>query len=525
MYRVLIVDDENLIVDSLHEYIYSRRSEEYDIVKACSAGAAYGILQRMRIDIVITDIQMPGIDGIQLHESIRNYWSACRTIFLTAHDKFEYAYYANKNENTWFILKSEGFESVLRLLDEVAKDITRSLIRQKMLENSGLSAGEDKESELLKTTFLMNLITNSSRIGDRLQDEFNRLGFSFDASLPFYAVLIKLGNHSDGCGEEKIGNVVSYVRSCFADRFHLCFLRLDRTGLMVFFQSISGNQPDAKYIDGIFELIHEPLEKITNESIGIVLSGNALPWDEACPCYRSMIKCLEYHKGFGDLIICSVNEEERRKEKLMYCIEQVLLCPKDDAPFAIKESMERMMQILSEADDCVEKNRYLQKALYAAALNADIQRLHQFKQLANELEHCEAVSAEKVCSILCDLYQNSGEDRHQNNILSLTLERIDQYMEEHYAEDISLADIAGYVYLSASYVSRIYKKMCGINIIERLQQIRIRKSRELLSETNIKVQDVALSVGFNSPRYFCSVFKKNTGYTPQEYREKYTVLQ
>ena len=101
------------------------------------------------------------------------------------------------------------------------------------------------------------------------------------------------------------------------------------------------------------------------------------------------------------------------------------------------------------------------------------------------------------------------------------LESAKGYINNNYNNDISLSDVAGYVYLSTSHFARAFKKQYGISPIQYLLGIRIEKAKTLLEETNLKVGDIASSVGFSAQQRFNDIFKKHLGVSPSEYRQKY----
>ena len=96
MYRILIVDDEPMIVEGLCALFEEQDAVQLEVYKACLAAEALGIMNRRRIDILLTDIRMPAVSGIELMQRVRANWPACRIIFLTAFEEFEYAYAALK---------------------------------------------------------------------------------------------------------------------------------------------------------------------------------------------------------------------------------------------------------------------------------------------------------------------------------------------------------------------------------------------------------------------------------------------
>jgi len=109
----------------------------------------------------------------------------------------------------------------------------------------------------------------------------------------------------------------------------------------------------------------------------------------------------------------------------------------------------------------------------------------------------------------------------KGNKLYEILESAKTYIDKNYNTDISLSDIAGYVYISTSHFARAFKKCYDISPIQYLLGVRIEKAKELLEDTNLKVGDIASSVGFSAQQRFNDIFKKHLGLSPSEYRQSF----
>ena len=104
--------------------------------------------------------------------------------------------------------------------------------------------------------------------------------------------------------------------------------------------------------------------------------------------------------------------------------------------------------------------------------------------------------------------------------VSDTVQSIQRYIQEHYAEDISLQTLANQFFLHPNYLSQLFTEKTGRNFIDYLTQVRMEKAQGLLRDTGLRVYDISQMVGYESPKYFSKVFKEVTGCTPKEYRDR-----
>jgi two-component system response regulator YesN len=118
------------------------------------------------------------------------------------------------------------------------------------------------------------------------------------------------------------------------------------------------------------------------------------------------------------------------------------------------------------------------------------------------------------------LHQISSSRQNKANSI---IEKADQYILEHYNEDISLDDIARHVNLSSYYFSRFYKNSTGTSFSDKMVMVRMEKAKELLKREELSIKDVSFMVGYVDPNYFSKIFKKSTGYNASEYKKMYGI--
>jgi len=185
MYNVLIVDDERFCVDGLFNVISSKMMD-LDLYKAYSGMEALELLSRNRMDIVISDINMPGLSGLELQNAIISRWPCCKTIFLTGYDDFNYAREAIRRQGTDYILKMEGDETVLAALQRAMDKIRMEEQNQKLVKK----AKEDlkKYSPYLKRALLQELLLGMNYTQDELEEQFIEFNIELDSRQPVWLV-------------------------------------------------------------------------------------------------------------------------------------------------------------------------------------------------------------------------------------------------------------------------------------------------------------------------------------------------
>ena len=171
MYRMLVVDDEPLIVNSLCSSI--EQNFDVELYRANSAFNAMTLLQKMRCDVVITDISMPVMNGLELLKWIRGVWPQCYVLLLTAYDKFDYAYESMKYDRVQYILKVESYA----VIHQSIQNILDKLDAEKKQEQAFIQLGSYMEQ--MKPLMKADMASRLLRFGVPLpgQDLLDSVGF------------------------------------------------------------------------------------------------------------------------------------------------------------------------------------------------------------------------------------------------------------------------------------------------------------------------------------------------------------
>lgn len=539
MYRLLIVDDEEIITDGLYNVFRRFMPEQLDVCKAYSGQEALNWMSRTRIDIVLADIAMPGMSGLDLAREIQIYWPRCRVIFLTGHSEFDYAYRAFQMKNVRYLLKTEGYTKLQELVREMVLDLDRARLESLLLEQS---REQVLAFEMMtQGDYLRYLLQESGKhCADRagLVREFRTLNIDLDPANPVVLILGRL-SYPEGKTYTERSGILARVRTIWDSYLSEQTRSIgitDRYGDVIWFVQPSrqaGEKFDGhmiRYVEGTLELVQEACLSSLGLRIGFMISGASCEWEAITRQYERLRELQQLMIGDGTCMIMRDHADPNAgcfgREAFVPGRKAEMLAAHLEAGRAESffEDLDRLSRAALQADVNVQ---IAIQAYYSAALvlYAHINRfglhghLGDYRKLLRLDDHPSMKEGFRYLKqISHEIFQFRRID--ERNRAAQVIDRICQYIEEHLDEDISLVRLAELHYFNPSYLSRFFKQERGINISEYIDACRIRRAKELLENGDLKIRDVAASVGYGAAHSFTRFFKKVTGMTPQEYRDK-----
>ncbi|PQP81446.1 DNA-binding response regulator [Paenibacillus sp. PCH8] len=540
MYRLLIVDDEEIITDSLYETFARHMPDRLDVCKAYSAQEALNWMRRSRIDIVLTDIRMPGMSGLELTEQIQASWPNCRVIFLTGHSDFDYAYRAFQMTNVRYLLKTEGYDKVMAIIEDVMEEIRQShsmleLLEQSREVNSRLAVIQQEE-------YMRKLLQDCTSVVSsplETQDELAKRGIGLQADLPVYLILGRF-NTSPGTGSELtrvqesvriIGSTLMHERTMYASV-------TDHYGDTVWL--VQPKQEEEKegdklvrFLEGTLELVQEACMVSLGVSIAFTLSGRSSDWSEISRQYERL-RLLQWMKiGDGVSMVLTDHHDELSTGVLK---ESGRISSRIEIMSGYLETgrIQPFYDIFEElASELLQQDITMERAMetyynLALLLHSTINRWGLQQQIPDQRnllhlgEHACMKDAVQFLYHAADelvRFKRSNEQERAN----VVIHSLCSYVKENLEKDLSLVRLAELHHFNPSYLSRFFKQEMGINLSEFIDDYRIRRAKELLQNTDLMIREVALQVGYEAAHSFTRLFKKLTGMTPQEYRESVLV--
>lgn len=565
MYRLLIVDDEEIIVNGLYEIFRGLHELDLDVYKAYSGEEAIEWLNRTRIDVVLTDINMPEINGLQLFDDIRKSWPQCKVIFLTGHSEFEYVYQAIQHPGVSYVLKTEAHEKVVSAVENAIKGISKEIKTEDLIHKA--KEQMNMALELFQKDYFIHLL-NGDRSLSINSTQFQQLASTMRADWPVYLVLGHMENlpvQQDYWEQiqqiysvrQIIGRyLATYVNSMIVLDERYCFVIFVQPKESVSDGDFYSDKQTAYYkktisfLRGTLESIQTACREAFGTSISFAVGGSPCTWDAVSIKYFSLNQLINYRIGSGieslliddelqnnfrnddsmiDLLESSTDSEHLeallqqknfsvmahylesgQQEKYDETLQELLTPLKKIASKNNKVAMEAYYTISLMLLTYINQWKLTEKVAFTIGQN-QLMRSDLFDTWENAADYLRDLS-----HILFDMQTEEQSKRADNTICYLQ-----HFIEEHLNEDLSLVRLAEQVYLNPSYLSRLYKQVTGENISEFIENVRLKIAKELLGKSHLKIHEVAQQVGYETAASFTRFFKKAYGITPQEYRDSF----
>jgi len=529
---MLIADDEQIIREGIL-HIVDWSAYDIEIVGAARDGEqARAMYEAHRPEIVMTDIRMPKLDGLELMQHIRCVDEEAKVIVLSGYDEFAYAQQAVRYGAADYLLKPAMPDVLVAKVLEIKEQVSR--LQQEREEQRRLHNRLNEGLPLLRERFLRELAAGSIAERSLIEEKARYLQLQLSPALPCCAIVIDL----DGRGAPDPGG--HSEAALYAARAEL----EEQCGLMGEVFVLSAGQlawiaQFAELQDGVDspvllkQLCGELQSRLAARfgadfSFGIgtrSLDGQSLP-----ASFQSAIAAVKRKTitGLGSIILA---------DELTQPQDGALACPEDSEPDLLKamrngdrDGIEAAVrQALSPA---LQRNEVDYAVLLGMKLLDNVSR--EWGGLASgkkegplpEYELWQQLKRQQTLPDLAAevsrLLQEAAARRTEGDRADAGQQRwvgqIIAHLEEHYQEPLSLKRLSELVFLSPNYICSLFKEETGQTISDYLTRLRIDRAKRLLSEHGIKVYEVANAVGYTDSRYFNKVFKKYTGMNLSEYR-------
>ena len=526
MLRLLIVDDEKTTREALAEHI-PWCELGIDIVRTARNGLeALEMIKQSKPDIILTDVRMPKMDGVELVKALRPLAQACKVIFLSGFADKEYLKSAIQYKALSYIEKPIN-------IDEVVEVITKAvnLCREETEKQNALDKLLREKRTIMRQEMARELAAGNAEV---LKTAFEDGGLSL-RFLPdgiFTAAYVVL-NWRNGLNDKLIEGGKQTILRLLADDT-LC----DSSDVIAGFDGnrnlvmITAGRIDAAASDAsnVFCRLAERLEEIAVDhysySVGVGDSVKGLGTIKESFATACLAATKQFYFGANHVFYYSRHSHpDFTLDKNNFVVFKKHL--ETDVQAKAKEIVDNLTAEI-QAGHTYDINRvkniyfHLLLIIFDTALarglidpfgDKEQNYIWQEIEAINSLADLAGYVTSSIQSIL-----GCGEEKDAANG---KVRKIECYILSNFADHkLSVQGIANHVYLSPTYLCAFYKKCMGKTLNEFITEIRMEKAKELLKGSPVKLYEVALNVGFTDPEYFSTLFKRYVGCTPSEFKGK-----
>lgn len=531
MYHILLVDDEWLELDTLEKYIpweemgfsvvgtASNGSEALKMLKDREAQSYSGSgngLSGIMPDVLLTDVKMPVMDGVALSKEVHKRYPDMQIVFLSGYNDFEYVREALSVEACGYILKPlnpEELKANMEKAKERCSQINRKHKNQAAMAAESMKSllgffGERRDEEWDDVCRTCNVYLHLP-----LDNRFYYIGLLTIDEYPFLA----------GCtsnGKQLLQVITSGIRNFTQEHKILSFHINDSSYLLLadfplkkpLEEYLADGNDNAHWITactysekqtpGQFPALYEEMARYRKWHVRMYGSGHVIVCDTFTPD-RSAQEHIE-SPDFSALIqrLQSGNMQEIQEWLSAYCLRR-------------KGEDDNLMKGFIDLVDRIYSSVILPNTRLAGQFEEKAD-LYKKLTLAESSTLMEKILLNFLAKISLLLSEESSDRRKQ------LVEQVKNIIRQEYAAPLTIEYLAERVYMSPNYLRTLFKEYSGETVLEYITGVRMEISAKLLRETNLRVHDISRRIGYENPSHYCAVFKKQTGFTPNQYRTNFT---
>lgn len=535
MYKLMIVDDERLIVEGLAEMIEESDLPVKQIQTAGSALEALELHREQLFDLILTDIRMPRMDGLELFDKVKSIADDCKVIFLSGYSDFEYARTALKLGAFDYLLKPVEDEEVISCLEKAIAQLKQE--RTRIQSSDQIEKRLNESLPYAQGEFLRHLLHRKPEVQyGALDKEFGELGIPFrsDRRVTGFAMSLDVEESALTFMDEVLLQFVlqNMINELLGGTCHLICFTAGKGIVACIMQAKEMAEPADVFATLLTRLqeVQEIIGKAFKSVCSFALMNEWLDWSEWPEACNRLISGMKLQIEQGQIFVPSLQTQQTGQtvegdgvppEMIRLVMEAINL--KDVPAFAA--SLDQLLEKVERAGS-IPGNELTVLFLSISSQLVHAAQHHRVTYVIDQ-ESMDKMSnlsmhpnLTRLKDFLVGVLQEvvSEIQSQQRNPTEQVVEQVKHYIAIHVYENLSLDQLADKVHVNASYLSRIFRQYTREKLTSYVTRIKMEHARKLLLESDIRVQDVATKLGFDNANYFAKVFRKANGLSPHEFR-------
>lgn len=526
MLKIVIVDDEQIVLDGIK--IVLEAADKGWQVEGTAMNGVQGLseIRRIKPDIVITDIKMPDMDGLEMSRILRGEFPDIVVFVFSGYAEFNLAQKAIDLGVYNYLLKPMNYEEIYAALEKAEEFIEER--RRFRLEQEEQIKKLKASIPILKEKLLLDLMHGTISTNDGVFYRLKYLNLSIQNA--FFAVL-KIDDFDlitrDYNIEDKylllfaVRNITEEICSENCQEFFVVNDSDDSLCIIV-----NNQKNDKRFIMYLCEEIREKISTFLRKTVSIGIGRFVERLGGIQLAYSDCLTAIQGSLFNSKNVTVHIEEVLENISPAAYSIamEKSLInaVKSGDLKLSLTEfdiivkhlntsSLEYIKRV------CYEMYVALNRSLYESGINTE-EILKDKYDLYSSLATCtNPQEVFMLVSSVFELLAKSVLNQKQNHRTKIIGEVI-KYIEDNYSNNVSLKEASEKVYLNINYLSEIFRAEKGENFTEYLKKFRVRKAVELLSRMDLKIYQISEMVGYSDPKHFSQVFKEITGVSPKDYK-------
>lgn len=528
---MFIVDDESIVRKGIRTSI---DWSDYGIEITGEAANGQDAIEKMSndIDILLTDIKMPVMSGLELSHRVKEKYPETEIVLLTAYEDFHYAKEAIKIGVKEYLMKPVNVNHLTSVLSRIKREVqNKEREEQHLLDFSRVI----HENFLhIKSAFIQELMNHTLAKEQMLKKaKFYNLPLSGPYYQIFVITLDTFNLYTENMPvreKESLKYAAQNVAEEILNSHFSGFVSYGESTQIIGLANVRENSD----IYDMCEEIKYYIQKHIGLKVSIGIGIKKASTQDLMISFTAALQANEQkvYKGKASIFVAESSAGQRvsqSTDRMLTSREQARLVRELKA-YEGNTLRETTSLLISRYSSETYQFKAIQ-SVYIQYIFTVLNTLQEMKldvgsvfgqefiphvevnkfELLPELQRWLKQMMEKVYTLL---------DNESGNQLKMTVKRAIQFIEEHYDEEIRLMDIANHVAVSPTYFSRVFKEETGTPFIKWLNQYRVDKAKELLDQSWLKLYEVADKVGFHDYKHFSNIFKKITGFSPKDYRDR-----
>lgn len=522
--NLLIVDDQKQVVSGILSGVnWGLLPEIHNILYAYTAADAKRIFTNQTIDILVSDIEMPGEDGIALVNWVKDHFPETKCLFLTAHANFDYAQTALKLNCVDYILQPVKYEILTQALEKTVSMIIAQRKDQELMNYN--SFWNNHKDELVSQTW-MDYISQPGPSVSALYDKLHELGVTLpsdgDYTLLFLMPVVSKSSLDDWINHTTLQQLEKYISDFFSQfSGYQCPVKLSDHDILYLINCKFSSEELYGMTQTFMDLCHNNYDMPLAVWLGTPSSLNNLP-----ASYKQLAQLKSQSLAVPNRLFTLSDQPKAFSTPLpfsKYWSGSFISGHTEDIEKSLKEYIDQNAQNGSLNAMLLLT---LQQYFIHAFLTSLQERSIRFRKVMEQKEVYEALtfstrSVEDFIHFVHTIININREfinNKTENNVNLIELAQ--KYISDHISDDLSRQTIAEAIHVSESYLSHMFQKNLGISLVEYITSQRMELAKSMLSNTSMPIQLIAIKTGYNNVSYFIKTFKKAFDLTPAEYRKQ-----